>query len=127
MSVCGRLDHVDGSDNPLLHQFTRFPGDDGTDPLATYLQWLTAFLLGSNDGMAFFQVMHHWFLTVDSLTRLEGSDGNVIVPVIWRSNTNGVDVVSFEDLAVVTCGKQVIAITLLTGRKMAIIKVAHRH
>lgn len=89
------LDHVDGSQKfvlcaPLLR----------TDQESL----IGVFPAGVADQLVFFESQGQRLLTEDVLASLQRFNGDFHMPVIWSHDTDNIDVVSFQNLAVVAVG-----------------------
>jgi hypothetical protein len=64
-----------------------------------HLVWV--FTAGIANQGILFQSQGKWFLTEDMFARFESFDGDLYVPVIWRDDTDDIDIITIQYLAVI--------------------------
>ena len=69
--------------------------------------------------------MNHGLLAIHVLARLHGIDRDPFVPMIWRSDNDGIDIFTRQNLSVIASGKNVVAPDFLAVLEPAVITVRY--
>ena len=91
--------------------------------------WMMRFVLrGGLDHLRPIGVeMNHRLFAVDILARVHGIDGSLLVPMVRCGNENSVDILSGQDLLVVTRCKDVAAPEFFAALQPAVVAVSDGH
>ena len=94
--------------------------------LRAHLHNPAVFILRPDDGLPLAEIMREWLLHVYVLAAVAGIDCHRNVPVVGRSDENGVDVAPSEQFAVVLRHERIRAGNLSCAAQGVIPDVAHR-
>ena len=71
-------------------------------------------------------MLHHGFFTIDGFTALQRVDGYPGMPVVTGSDQDRIDILPFQDLPVIPCCEQVLAVQFFGPLQPACIEIAYR-
>ncbi len=111
---------------PLRYSSWALLVDQRTDPLAADLQNLAARLLGLNDGVAVFHMLHHRLFAIHVLLRLQSIDGDALVPVVGRADQDRIDIGTRQNLFVIPGSEHIAPVDFFHVFQPSVVAVARR-
>src|SRR6266852_3363778 len=119
--------HVELADGSRSEQFLGLCVNDRAHPLASDLDDP----VGRPSGLDYLRPvgiqMDHGLFAIHVLARLHSLDGCLFVPMVGRADNDGVDILTCQDLSVVTGSKDVIAPEFLAVLEPAVVTVRHSY